>query len=1183
MRKLSHSANRLLDAPKYSLEIERFFLILIITVLVIIWFKKGLILGSGESGLPFYNTQKLLELSENAWTDVPLGTNSVIGSANYPYYMAIAFLQSLGIPSFLIQATLYWILFMCGVLSIHKIASLFNGNTALSRFSSALFYIFNPITLVSVLHRFQYTLIFFYCFMPLAFLIYLKSLEEKRFANLILLGLLCIVVSPMFIGIGLMQMFFGVLALLSLFYFIDNLRQKRSWPPLYYFLAFVVIFILMNIWWLMPLFLNTASNELRQTIALKYFNSIGNVDTFNAISRQVVSVYGVFQLFKPNTFPIEESPWHWIYASPLFVTLSFLSTGMFILGLIKAKKNLLFKFLATLSLVTMFWMKGSLPPLGTVTLLIFQSLTFLHPFRNPFEKIGMLLPFAMAVPVGFGIAAAVDWLSVRFKIRRKIVIAVLWFVVFPVYMFPIATGLAFTGGPPPANNIEIGQYVKVPEYYKEAKEWLNRKGDLFRILVLPIAGEGMTYKWEYGFSGVELSNNLFNQSMISFESGQGFLPEMVSSIKETLYKYPYNMRTIAQLMNVKYIMVRDDINYVERNTENPLEDAETVSGEMKQDFAKAGEFGKLQFFELDPDKFYPRIFASNSLIYTIDPLERYYQMFPFSDTEEKDLFVTSTATPENDPYMRLGSRVMVNGILVRSATVEDKDPFEELPIVSIYNDSLFYPFVRFKENLESRFLRPDIELIFRTNILAKRLVEFNHAVADKGSRDKYIWEFRNLSSRLKSKLAVDHTIVRSLMYQKKLIEDMVDKVPDKDSMSTLIKDMDQLLIDLRVKPIFGTQKSRIYRFGVPRGGEYEILLLKEGWRGSSTNLKEFEFDLDGNGIKVDLSGQEKEKDFFSFGKYQIGLGDHEIAFLASNDLNLIPKAFRDELALQTSNKQVAKMTIPIVGMKPQYEYLFSFDYLLEKGNDAEFAILSDIDSYDMERVRIPQVRVTLNRDNYDFTWKHFQVKFKPSVAAKQFDILFKLKPFGDCKGVVMRFNLRFCKNKYFAERLLKDSVTKIRNLTVDKTFDNSVILRESKVDMGKNVLPKVDFMQISPSRYRVNISNAAQPFLLVLSTAFDPHWQAYYVLKRPKNIIESLSGSIPGDVILPRNHLLVNGYANSWYIDRSGNYELFLEYTPERVFIIGRKISLVFIVLFVLILAYRYFRKGGGNGVKEKT
>ena len=624
--------------------------------------------------MPFYNTSRLLEILKSSWGDVPIGGNNSIAFPSYPLYVTVTFFQHLHIPSFILQAILYWLIFVVGVLSVHKLASLIKGSSSISRFSSALFYIFNPIAHIAVLHRFQYPLIFFYGFIPLAFLIYFQGLKSKKFIYLVILGLASIIFSYSFVGPAFLEMFFVVLGFLSIFIFVSTFREKRDYFPLFYFLVFVVIFILVNSWWLVPLF-GSVFVDLGNRGSVKSFNPENNVITFKSISDQVESVLGVFRLFKPNAYPKDDTPWVWIYSTAPFIVLSFFSATAFILGLFKKEKELIYKFLILVTFIVMFWMKGSLAPFGGVTLRIFEWFTFLHVFRNPFEKIGLLLPFAMSIPVGFGIIVIVNALSSKLKFSKKIVASVILILAFPVYMFPIVTGLAFTGGGPPANDINIGQYVKVPDYYKNAREWLDKQPDIFRVLVLPIDGEGMTYKWEYGFAGVELSNNLFNHSMISLNTSQGSLPEVIDTVKYTLLNYPEKLWIIAQVLNVKYIIVRDDIDYIGRETEAPALDLKLIKEYMGQHFSQVAEFGKLKIFELNSSEYEQRIYTTLAPTYLFDPSTNYLKLIPFSKPKQNNMFIAPKAefkNPLEDPLVEIAKGSILKGSKVDNITADPK-------------------------------------------------------------------------------------------------------------------------------------------------------------------------------------------------------------------------------------------------------------------------------------------------------------------------------------------------------------------------------------------------------------------------------------------------------------------------------------------------------------------------------
>lgn len=1163
---------------KSQLGKERTFLVFLITALTIIWFRKGLILGSGESGLPFYNTSRLAEILTSSWGDVPLGGSGSIAFPSYLFYATIVFFQHLNIPSFLLQAATYWFIFVVGALSIHKIASLIKGNSPLSRFSSALFYIFNPIAHISILHRFQYPLIFFYAFMPLAFYIYFQGLKSKKFIYLVVLSLVSLIFSFTFVGPAFLQLFFGILGFYSFFVFISTFRKERDYFPLVYFLVFVVFFSLLHFWWLISLF-SSVFVDLGSRGSVKFFIPSNNIATLKGISEQIESVLGVFRLFKPNDFFKDDTSWVWIYYTIPFISLSFFSIIAFIVGLFRREKELLYKFLILTALITMFWMKGILPPFGGITLRLFEWFTFLHVYRNPFEKIGLLFPFSMAIPVGFGIVAIVNILSNKLKFPKKLVAFFILTLAFPVFMFPTVTGLVFTGGGPPANDLNIGQHVKVPDYYKDAREWLDKQPGLFRVLVLPIDGEGMTYKWEYGFSGVELSNNLFNQPMISLNTSQGYLPVMIESIKYTLRNYPEKFWRIAQIMNIKYIIVRDDIDYVARETESPESDLKLITDYMNKHFSSVAEFGKLKIFELNSSEYTPRIYTTVVSTYIQDPLKHYLMLLPFSKSQKNNMFI-SYNLGINDitetSFKNLISSILINGSRVENITTDLISAIEKLPYVSIYRDTPFYALVRLKEELENKNQTPDTELGFRTNLLGKRLAEIKHSPQDKAAIDEYYEGVKYIMEHISAAEERDWAIINSLVSQREVFKNIIDneKEADKNSINRITLFMDQWFIDIGARSLYPTKNMLIHRFNIPKDSQYEILLAKENWNYYFEQNEILEFDLDGKPVKLTPSQQGSDSDVFSFGTYFLNKGIHEVSIPEPKGLNLIGEKLPEELILSSKDKQPVTKIVPIPYLNNNYTYKLSFEYFEEKGNVPVVGVHSDADFIDKKGEKIPRFAIALIRDNYNFGWKEYSGYFTPFTSAKEYYISFKVLPFGDCKAVVERPYRRYCEDNSFNQRILRDSSYKIRNLKIVKAFENPIILREVETETNKaKVSPEIKFEQISPARYKVQITNAKSPFFLILSTSFDPRWKASFTNNQPKTFIDMITDSKSGDIIPSGSHLEVNGYANAWYIDKLGSYEVFLEYSQERVFTFGWKFSILSISILLLIIVIYLSRK----------
>ena len=97
-------------------------------------------------------------------------------------------------------------------------------------------------------------------------------------------------------------------------------------------------------------------------------------------------------------------------------------------------------------------------------------------------------------------------------------------------------------------------------------------------------------------------------------------------------------------------------------------------------------------------------------------------------------------------------------------------------------------------------------------------------------------------------------------------------------------------------------------------------------------------------------------------------------------------------------------------------------------------------------------------------------------------------------------------------------------------------------------MPDITFIENNPTQVTVHISNATTPFYLVFRETYDPHWAAFYS---------------NGTEVNPRDHIAVNGFANAWYMNKTGNYTVTLYYTLQTDAWIAWGVS--FAALFVTI------------------
>lgn len=116
-----------------------------------------------------------------------------------------------------------------------------------------------------------------------------------------------------------------------------------------------------------------------------------------------------------------------------------------------------------------------------------------------------------------------------------------------------------------------------------------------------------------------------------------------------------------------------------------------------------------------------------------------------------------------------------------------------------------------------------------------------------------------------------------------------------------------------------------------------------------------------------------------------------------------------------------------------------------------------------------------------------------------------------------------------------------------------LILRSVEVSHGNEPAPIISYTRINPTRYRIEVEGATSPFMLVLAESYHTAWKAF----------------VDGQEVSEIYHRRANGYANAWLIDTKGNYQVTLEFTPQRLVYIGLVISCLVVLLSLIYLKYR--------------
>jgi hypothetical protein len=158
-------------------------------------------------------------------------------------------------------------------------------------------------------------------------------------------------------------------------------------------------------------------------------------------------------------------------------------------------------------------------------------------------------------------------------------------------------------------------------------------------------------------------------------------------------------------------------------------------------------------------------------------------------------------------------------------------------------------------------------------------------------------------------------------------------------------------------------------------------------------------------------------------------------------------------------------------------------------------------------------------------------------------------------------------------------------------------LYKNKINFTKvistNSPTSIIFQKVNPTKYIVHIDEAKNPFMLVFSECYHPQWNIYLddatiipekiiniynktYVKREKDVKKFTPLDISylfRDPLLDTNHFVVNGFANGWYLNKTGSYDIVLYFKPQSIFYIGIIISLTTLTAFLFyVLSRRIMR-----------
>ncbi|MBU2598140.1 MAG: DUF3367 domain-containing protein [Actinobacteria bacterium] len=236
---------------------------------------------------------------------------------------------------------------------------------------------------------------------------------------------------------------------------------------------------------------------------------------------------------------------------------------------------------------------------------------------------------------------------------------------------------------------------------------------------------------------------------------------------------------------------------------------------------------------------------------------------------------------------------------------------------------------------------------------------------------------------------------------------------------------------------------------------------------------------------------------------------------------------------------------------------------------SEFLDNNDIQTMDYISHIFLTANIQRNKDDTNWIYKidvlsmfDYKVYFRNSESFEKHDVDFIVMNMGGNKKKIKIKDIDIRNEEWiFLDNLILD----IGSHEIEISFFDSMGREKPSIKLDLAVKydrenvekPEIVFKEINPTKYNIQVKEAKYPYLLVLSENFNRNWKLY----------------LNGKPVLEKDHLIINGFANSWFISEKGDYNLTIEYLPQRYMNFGVLLSISTIFLSLSYLVYSYISK----------
>ncbi len=1031
-----------------------------------------------------------------------------------------------------------------------------------------------------------------FAFSPLYFLFFVKYLKTSQYKFFFFL-----LISSNFIIISIQN--FVLINVLLVFFIIYEILTKKEITlksTIIKLVIFFICFLLINLYWLLP-FIYSSGDFMRNVV----FKNAG-INEFVPIKNSRQTIWNIFNLggyLDRNMY---------LYTLPRLLKLLFnfavFSTIASLFYCLVFVKNNPYKqklnFWSLVLLILVLIIKGGNKPFSGLTLWFYENIAYMKLFRSPQHL--MFIP-AFIVPILF--ALLIYSYLFYFRRRKKIIV---FGSIFIVTLW--ISGWWYNGDLGSLTLLNqkrdhIDFYRLPPELTKYYEQSEKDRND-YRTFFLPASFSPLFLKTEYQneAQGIQPEYRYLDKPTFVSEFNK-----FADNIEMSFCRgNNLNYVRYLSLFSVKNIILRSDI-YPHFTESSKCWNNNEVRAVIES-LPSVGKFleGKyVTAYGIKNDYFLPHFYIPQNIIYSNDDVESLVDITGMGDYEIRSAIYLENSKKEGQEILGRANEIFVETKLENGIDKGYFDKLEsykngiELPHVEQRPNSFGWQLARLKEKYEEWSVRKEPEKLIDKNLFfaSKRISEIEkfspQSEAEIGKLEN-LWEqkmreaieevekYKNLNPQ-----KGEEQVIKLRAYwekQKEEIEKLRNlsaseqaEIGRFESWKRAFEELDKEIGKMEEK--FDLENLE-YSFEIPKEGNYTLLL-------QIPNSK-LQIEIDGKEIEIEKLGNSSTDGWAEIGERNFAEGSHKLVLHLPAEENLVGDDWQKSENLEIFPKEAENLVFqPIKNWEKDTLYDLSFEYQT-KGGSLGLGMVEERNSVDEEKgeetlkeekILDKKLRSWETEDLGD--WNKFETLVSSNEEAQGAEIYF-----------------------YTLSDPNKEAKVNFRNVKIVKVEQPKIILSSASGQAEVKKLPKITFVKVNPTKYRIKVEGATEPYTLVFSESFHQGWKIYVnkvqssKFKVQNDYGEEVASYFDGEIkegthrmtflepatfetwgkkpIAEDKHLLVNGYANSWYVtpeDTGGeeNYELIVEFWPQRLFYIGLFISGLTLIGCLGYLAFNFFRK----------